>query len=146
MTWNANEEKLRCMLVLSDAYAGLVSHRAGLAFFRAFIVEDRASGEVWMKFLFRYKDPDERRWSQVRPKKKDRDEAVKWLVRAMTHVVSTAAAKLDHKLPPDALEAFYPPDDGGDPGRTLIWLEMSNLIELIAVESEQPHERGAPGD
>jgi hypothetical protein len=131
MSWNANTEKLLCLVLLDDKYAPRLSDRAGQAFARAFIVEDRASGEIRMMFRFRYKDPDERSWYEARPDQKKGIEAVEFLRHAIQDVWVTATAMLGgRRLPDDAVKAFYPPDDGGDPGRTIIWLEMQDLVEI----------------
>ena len=36
-----------------------------------------------------------------------------------------------------AIECFYPPDDGGDGLKTIIWLEQKDLIELKEVRPEK---------
>jgi hypothetical protein len=127
--WDGNAEKLRCLMVLDDGIAELLSHRAGQAFFRAFIVEDRASGEMRMKFRWRYKDPDDRSWCQATTDKRG-DEAVEFFRSAIEKVLRTAASTLGLSIGVNGIKGFFPPDDGGDCASTLIWLEMRDLIEI----------------
>jgi hypothetical protein len=128
--WDAAREKLRCMIVQDDSVAELLSDRAAPAFFRAFIVEDRATGAVEMKFRWHYKDPDEKSWGIVTTDKRGA-EAVEYLQDGLTKVLTTAIAMIAGSHPPeDVVHAFYPPDDGGDAGSTLIWLDMKDLVEI----------------
>lgn len=130
--WNANDEKLRCLIVLDDGVAELLSHRAGQAFFRAFIVEDRVTGKVRLKFRFRYKDPEQRNWFKATTDKRG-DEAVEHFRSGVDEVLRTATSMLTVPLDANGVTAFFPPDDGGDVGSTLIWLEMRDLIEITEI-------------
>jgi hypothetical protein len=127
--WNANAEKLRCLIVLDDDVAAKLSDRAGDAFCRAFIVEDRVTGAVKLKFRFRYSNPDERNWFSATTDKRG-PEAVEHFESGMRFVLDEAARRLGFGLPKDSVKSFYPPDDGGDVGSVLIWLEMHDLIEM----------------
>lgn len=129
MSWDTHSEKLRCHIVLSDDVARYLSPRAGDAFFRAFIVEDRATGEIRLVFRYRYKNPDARNWFRVISAKRG-DEAVADLAAGIECVLITACEKIGRPIAADKIARFYPPDDGGDPRSTLIWLEMHDLIEL----------------
>jgi hypothetical protein len=130
--WMTNVEKLRCLIVLDDGAAALLSPRAGVAYFRAFIVEDRVTGAVTLKFRYRYKDPDERSWSRVTMDKRG-DGAIEFFRQAIEKVLREGARRIGLPLPKDAIQAFYPPDDGGDVTSTLIWLEMRDLIEITEI-------------
>ncbi len=132
--WDANAEKLRCLIMLNDGIAELFSPRAGEAFFRAFIVEDRATGEVRLKFRYRYKNPDERNWYRATSGKRGA-EAVEYFRSAIDKVLRTACSMLELPVDVDGVTAFFPPDDGGDCRSTLIWLDMRDLIE-ISVEQD----------
>lgn len=128
--WEAEREKLRCMLVIDDSIGERLSNRAGRAFFRAFIVEDRATGAVQMKFRWKYRDPDETSWGRVTTDKRGA-KAVDFLQSGMAKTLTTALSMIAGTGAPAAVvHAFYPPDDGGDPGSTIIWLDMKDLIEI----------------
>jgi hypothetical protein len=133
MRWDANKEKLRCLLILHDSFAPLLSVRAGAAFFRAFIVEDRQTGDVSMKARWKYRDPEERNWIQAKTKNRG-DVAVSEFVSGLRSVIQEASERMGQPLPPEALKAFYPPDDAGDPASTIIWLEMQDIVEITRVE------------
>lgn len=130
--WKANDEKLRCLIVLDEDVAELLSHRAGQAFFRAFIVEDRGTGEVRLKFRFRYKDPEQRSWFGATTDKRG-DEAVEHFRSGIDTVLRRATSMLTVPLDANGVTAFFPPDDGGDFCSTLIWLEMRDLIEISEI-------------
>ena len=131
--WNANAEKLHCLIVLDDDIASKLSARPGPAFFRAFIVEDRATGQMRMKFRFQYINPDERNWYLVTTKLRG-VEAIEFFQQGIEVMQRTAALAMGHQLPKDAISSFYPPDDGGDATATIIWLEMNDLIEIREVK------------
>jgi hypothetical protein len=135
--WDSPNEKLRCHILLVDNVAQALSPRAGPAFFRAFIVEDRATGAVSMKFRYNYKNPDDKKWYGVTTDKRG-DAAVEYMRNAITVTLMTALSVLvaRREIPEKAVLAFYPPDDGGDPAKTVIWLDMRDLIEITAVKEE----------
>jgi hypothetical protein len=135
MSWNANEEKLLCHIVLDDSLAPLLSSDAGPAFFRAFIVEDRKSGEVRLKFRFRYKSTP-RSWFRIAAQNLRGTEAVEDFRAGIEFMLTEAARKLGRPFPEGAIKCYYPPDDMGDVGRTIIWLEMQDLVEIDHIE---PH-------
>ena len=130
--WDTSSEKLRCHIVLDDDAAQQLSPRAGPAFFRAFIVEDRVTHQIAMKFRWRYRDPDERQWYFISTDKPDK-EGVEDFVRGIEEVLRTAASLVHIELRADQITAYYPPDDGGDTTKTIIWLEMQDLIEISEV-------------
>ena len=128
--WDAAREKLRCMIVQDDSVAELLSDRVAPAFFRAFIVEDRATGAVEMKFRWHYKDPDEKSWGIVTTDKRGA-EAVDYLQDGLTKTLTTTFSMITGlDALKDAVHVFYPPDDGGNAGSTLIWLDMKDLVEI----------------
>ena len=102
--WNANEEKLLALIVLSDDLAKRLSDRAGEAFFRAFIVQDRATGEIRMNFRFRYRDGDS--WFHVSPKAQmETRAAITYLREGMTDVQPKSGAAMVPLVPPEAYPA-----------------------------------------
>ncbi len=132
MSWNCDEEKLLCHIVLVDSMAKKLSERAGPAFFRGFIVEDRATGIISMKYRYRYED-GERNWFSVTPKQQQGPGTAKELEKSMLAGLREAARRLCIPLPPGSVVFFYPPDDGGEFERTLEWLQERDLIEIAAV-------------
>ena len=131
--WVAPDEKLRCHMTLDDNLGQLLSPRAAPAYFRAFIVEDRETHRISMKFRYKYVNPDERNWYRFETNKKG-DEGVRYLVAGMRKVLLLATTMLSLKARPDQIEEFYPPDDNGDWGATIIWLEMHDLVEITEVK------------
>jgi hypothetical protein len=136
MSCKLNEEKLLCHIVLDDVYAQKLSCRAGTAFFRAFIVQNRSTGIISMKYRFRYRNPDERNWYVVEPKQQGPNTMAK-LRDSIAKVLSISATTQSGGGPPPPLYFFYPPDDDGDPAKTLLWMKQQDLIEITAVE-ERP--------
>jgi hypothetical protein len=59
---NFATQMLRCLIVMNDEIGAAMSGNVGNAFFRAFVVEDRKTGEILMNQRFRYKDGDS--WSR----------------------------------------------------------------------------------
>lgn len=131
--WIAPDEKLRCHMVLDDGIGQKLSPRAGPAYFRAFIVEDRETHRISMKFRYKYINPDERNWYRL-PTEKTGDEGVRFLVAGMRKVLLLAATLLKVGIRPDHISEHYPPDDNGDWGATVIWLDMHDLIEITEVK------------
>ncbi len=128
MSWNANEEKLLSLIVLDDGFARQLSDRAGPAFFRAFIVENRATGAISMKHRFKDIDGD-RQWYSVTPKEQG-PGTVDELRQGMRTVLEEAAHMIQVPLPPGAIQCFDPPDDRGDWERTIEWLIERDLVEV----------------
>lgn len=132
--WNSNKERLLCMMVLDDDLAPALSPLAGPAFWRAFIVQNRKTGEVLVKFRFKYKN-GERSWYAVTAKDKQNAEAEATRLRCgLEDVLRLALRAVPLDIDPErvdhAVQCFYPPDDEGDPGKTIIWLEQRDLIEI----------------
>ncbi len=125
MSWDVDNEKLLCHLVVDDRLAPLLSHLAGEAYFRAFIVEHRQTRKISMKFRFHYSN-GERSWFEVTPE--EQSGAVEHLRAGMEQVLRDAAKLMNRELPSDAVVAFYPPDDGGDGKLTVRWLQKQGLI------------------
>lgn len=130
--WNANEEKLLVLGLVSDARAQELSHQAGEAFFRAFIVEDRKSGVIRMNFRFRYKGGKDS-WFHVDPKKQNAD-TVRELREGIASVVIGASQLMGITLSPLEVKFFEPPDDGGDFESTIQWLLDHDLIHPPRIE------------
>jgi hypothetical protein len=128
MSWDVNQEKLLCHFLLDDAFAPLVSSEAGPAFFRGFIVQDRTTGSISMKFRFKYKD-DTRNWFALDPKEQGPD-TVRQLQYGIRKTLEEASFRMGIVLPECAIKFFLPADDGGDGSRTLAWLVEQDLIEV----------------
>jgi len=116
--WIANEEKLLCLLLIDDSVAHELSYLAGPAFWRGFVVENRVTGEVCMRQRFKYKTHTS--WSVIRSP----GEYLPGTIAAL--MVGALACK---GIAADKLHSFYPPDDDGDPFKTIEWLTQRDLIE-----------------
>lgn len=131
--WNANTEKLLCLVVLDDHTANHLSSETGEAFFRAFIVQDRATGLIRMNFRFRYRDGKDS-WFSVTPK--DQQGALAELRDGIATVLEQASQGIGHPLKPGDVAYFEPPDDEGDFFRTIDWLVERDLINTPRVETK----------
>src|SRR6266849_3830927 len=142
MSWNMNEEKLLCHMLLDDGFAKEVSPIAGSAFWRAFIVQNRKAGVISCKMRWKYfrNGKDERSWVLLEPSiQGDPEELVEHLRCGIEDVLtmSLRAFGVDEERIQSAVHCFYPPDDGGDPAKTIIWLEQQDLIEIRPAEPEE---------
>lgn len=141
MSWNANEEKLLCLMVLNDDLADKLSCIAGPAFFRAFIVQNRKTGKIIAKMRWNYITKG-KSWTYLEPKEQGQPEQLSEHLRCSIQDILTTAASvignLSQKETEDAIHCFYPPDDGGDPGKVIIWLEQQDLVEIVGVERIEP--------
>ncbi len=142
MSWDVDNEKLLSHIVLSDAYADLLCTDAGDAFFRGFIVENRKTHEVTLKFRFSYRD-GKRSWYKVTSKLQG-EAAAGHLRDGISDVLRTGyAAQHGDALPEDAIQYFDPPDDHGDGQNTIKWLLERDLIEVYVEPVEEEKERHA---
>lgn len=117
-------------MALDDSYAARLSLDAGNAFWRAFIVQNRATGKIICKMRWNYKSKG-RNWIHITPGPEVKDPLLH-LRRNLENVITTAMEKLGHIDPLEAASAvksFYPPDDGGDGMKTIAWLKEQDLIE-----------------
>jgi hypothetical protein len=131
--FNLNAQKLHCLIVLDDAVGRLLSERAGDAFFRAFVVENRDSGEMMLNFRFRYTDHDS--WFRValdaEKQKLSVAERVEYLAAGIEHTILLGASVFTGGVaaPTEMVHRFCPPDpDNGE--ATLDWLIAQDLIEV----------------
>jgi hypothetical protein len=135
--WNANDEKLLCMIVLRDSLAEKMNlTQPGNTYWRAFIVEQRQDKTIYAKF--RYNQGGERNWYIITPK--DQDNPAEYLRAKLTQVMRLGlqdfgASKEDIAT---AFEFFYPPDDGGDGTNTIRWLIEKDLITVRAATFGDP--------
>jgi hypothetical protein len=139
MGFDLNKEKLRCLVVLDDDVASKLSCAAGPAYCRGFILENRETHEVFALYRFKYED-GERNWFRLIPKEQTSVEAAVEDLRLKIETVLNLAIMVfgvKEKAAKDAILSFYPPDDEGDPAKTIIWLEQQDLVE-ITVEKNLP--------
>lgn len=130
MSWEMDKEKLRCFITLDDNVALMLTKgRGGEAYFRAFILENRSTGQIMMKFRHSYKDGT-KNWYEGKAKDKVGEEAVTFLREAIETMLTIACIAVGVELKPGNVQAYFPPDDGGDFNKTVIWLEMQDLIEV----------------
>jgi hypothetical protein len=141
--FNLNTQKLHCLIVLDDRLASKLSDKAGEAFFRAFIVEDRKTGEIMANMRFRYKDHDS--WFRICPdKEKQRlstSERIEYLAGGVEKTQRTALMMLAKgKLAPkEAITRHYPPEPENSEA-TMDWLIAQDLVQLRTVTGEDGRE------
>jgi len=139
MPFDLAKEKMRCLMVLDDVVAGRLSCKAGPAYWRAFIMEDRTTHLVHAKFRFKY-DNGKRDWCWKQPKVQTSPEAATEELRCVLEDIMKkgfGVFGIDKTAAENAIQCYYPPDDGGDPMKTLIWLDQQNLVD-ITVEPTPP--------
>jgi hypothetical protein len=131
---NLETQMLRCMIVMNDLIGAAMSKKAGRGFFRAFVVEDRNTGEILLNQRFRYRHKDS--WWRVRLGEEQqylsREEKVEHLAGGIERVMRAASAVMSKgktALPRDAIQRFYPPEPE-DAHKTLDWLIAQDLLEI----------------
>jgi len=142
MPLDLNKEKLRCVLVLEDRLAKRLSPTAGPAYWGGFIVEDRETHVVSAIFRFAYENGN-RNWFGLKvPKELSSEDAVGFLRCVMEDVVKKGLDifGLAPTVANNAIHCWYPPDDGGDPAKTLIWLEQQDLVEIEVKRADEVEE------
>jgi hypothetical protein len=134
--FNLSTQKLHCLIALNDSLAPALSNKAGDAFFRAFVVEDRQTGNVFLNQRFRYKDGDS--WMRVRLAKEKQalslKERIEFLANGIEMVMRTATEVFagGAQSPKEAVTRFYPPNPD-DSRATLDWLVAQDLVEITQV-------------
>ena len=144
MPFDLDKEKIRCLMVLDDGIAGKLSCKAGPAYWRAFILENRETHQVYVQFRFKYQN-GEKSWFQTRLKKQTSPEAATEELRCgLEDVMKTGlgAFGADAEAAENAIQCYYPPDDGGDPAKTIILLEQQDLVE-VTIEKTLPKKTDA---
>lgn len=139
MPFDLNKEKLRCLIYLDDSLAGRLSCTAGSMYWCAFILENRTTHQVSAQFRFKYVG-GEKNWFQIHPKEQTNPEAVIADLRCNLEGVIKIALQVfgvETEAIENAIRCYYPPDDEGDPSRTLLWLDQQDLVE-IEVEKTPP--------
>jgi hypothetical protein len=137
--FNLDTQKLLCLMLLDDELATVLSEKAGEAFWRAFIVEDRATGKIQARQRFRYVDHDS--WAHINlnpeQQKKSRAERLAFLQEGLERVQREAFTLLTKGLKPpeNMVRSFFPPDDEGDGTNTIKWLMEQDLIHEPRVVS-----------
>lgn len=126
-------QKLHCLIVMNDTIGKALSHKAGKAYFRAFVVEDRETGEILTNMRFRYVDGDSWMTMRLSPEKQklSRERRIEYLTHAVEDTMRTGAQVFaDGAVPPkDMITCHYPPhpEDAKD---TLEWLLAQDLVEI----------------
>lgn len=133
MSWDIEKEKLLCHMVLDDRLAPLLSVKAGDAFWRAFIVKNRETGHIKAKLRWNYKDKG-RSWTEIDLKEQN-DEVFKKLHSGLEKcMVESTSRFLSPELAKEAIKSYYPPDDGGDGMKTVLWLQEQDLLGPVRIE------------
>jgi hypothetical protein len=133
--WNSNKEKLLCFMLLDDSVVqDIIVPGAKPAYWRAFIVQNRETGIISCKY--RFKQQDSTNWYQIIPAEQNVNTAQD--LREKMETVFRLACCVFGAYPDKVIQCFFPPDDGGDGAKTIIWLEMQDLVELTKVEGLAP--------
>jgi hypothetical protein len=136
--FNLPKQKLHCLIALNDDLGSALSGHAGTAYFRAFVVEDRKTGEIFVNQRFRYKTGDS--WSQLRASKDKQHlsvkEKVEYLAGGIEKVMRMGLEMVaKRESPKDAVVRFYPPEPD-DSEKTLDWLIAQDLVQITEITSE----------
>ena len=139
MPFDLNKEKIRCLVVLDDKVASKLCSRPGPAYFRGFILESRETHHVFALYRFKYED-GERNWFQLKPKEQnDVEVRVEELRCGVENVLKLGLEMfgVDERTAENAIQCYYPPDDGGDPAKTIIWMDQQDLVEITVEKAPQ---------
>lgn len=126
-------QKLHCLVALDDSIGKALSPCAGEAFFRAFVTEERKTGEITARYRFRYADHDS--WVELQaPKGLSAAEQIKFLVGAVDRVLFVVLTLFAGGTPPpsEAIMHFYPPNND-DAEATMNWLIAEDLVQVKTV-------------
>jgi hypothetical protein len=134
--FNLNTQKLHCLIVLDDRLGAALSNNAGEAFFRAFVVENRETGEVICNQRFRYKDGDSWMRMQLGPPHQHLDlegriaHFADGIGRVMRLGLKISAGGAEP--PEESITYFYPPNPE-DSQATYEWLVGQDLVEVRSI-------------
>ena len=149
--FNLRTQKLHCLMLIDDALADVLSDKAGEAFWRAFIVEERETGEISANFRFRYTDHDA--WFSIHPGEDKQKQPHKQLIEELANGLEKTLraclfAMSRGKVPAPkwrrfsswaAISRFYPPDPE-DGEKTAEYLIQEDLVAAKAYIDEQGQE------
>lgn len=134
--FDMSKEKLLCLMALDDSFAEQVTDRAGEAFWRAFIVENRKTGAITANHRFRYKNGDH--WYTLTPREQKGMATRDSLIESLRKVIGTALLQFTGFEGNRLIHCHYPPDDGGDTEHTLRWLIEKDLVFVSKIEEWPP--------
>lgn len=144
---NLNTQKLHCLIVLHDDLGKVLSGKAGGAFFRAFVVEDRKTGKMLCNMRFRYTDGDGWMRLALDANKNHLGMAAKieYLAGGVEDVMRKGLRVFSAGAEPprEAVVRFYPPDPD-DAEKTLAWLIDQDLVETKQVDVHDAGGRKVP--
>lgn len=143
MAVNLHTHKLIAMAALDDGLGALLSKNAGEAFWRGFLIQDRATGVYTFKYRFNYKGPAGRSWTEiefVKPRE-SLDALMEEIRTKMGETLVGIASVIVAPLPCDSADVFQwhvvPEADREDGNRTLIWMEMHDLVNPPRFEKKE---------
>lgn len=132
MSFDLDKEKMLCFMALNDSLNTRLSSTAASAFWRAFILEDRTTHEIYAKMRWSYKS-GKKCWYALKPSQNgNKAQAMEELRCGLESVLKLGMTiyGIDAESVETAVECFYPPDDEGDPMRTALWLEQWGFVEV----------------
>jgi hypothetical protein len=131
-----NTQKLHCLIVIDDTLGKALSCNADDAYFRAFVVEERETGEVFAKMRFRYTDNTS--WMEIHldPEKQKLSvaERVRYISGTVQRVMRTGMMVFAGGGPvPDAAVVLFNPPNPDDAEGTLEWLIQQDLVQITKI-------------
>jgi len=123
-----NEESILAVIVIDDGISKELMGTFVGAYFRAFILKNRQSGEVYAKFRFKYPD-NKRSWSILTPK--DQATAKQKLIEGITTMLMKATR---HMLNKDIDVVVYEPPNPDNTEETIRWLEEKDVISVVGAK------------
>jgi len=134
--FNLETQKLHCVIVLDDGIGQKLSDKAGIAFFRAFIVEDRKTGEVLCNERYRYTHEDS--WYRLNIGRHgellNREEKVEYLAHMVETVMRIGLENLTKQAAPEGVVTRHYPPEPDDSEKTLEWLIAQDLMEIKSID------------
>lgn len=145
-----NKEKLVALIIVDDEIGQMLSSKASETFVRAFIVEDRQTGEISARMRFRYDDHDA--WIGISPsaenQKLSRAELVSRFQEGIEMTFRGAMTAMSGGIvpPKKVIDCRYPPDDEGQPMRTVKWMQEQDLIKPPRYVPIEEYDRTIKGE
>jgi len=147
MMLDFRKDRLLAMLVVDDSLGAELYGEAarGLAYLRGWILQNRATGEIWA--TWRFKRPDgQRNWYELHPKKGSIEAPEQLETRfrcGIEDVFNLAARRLNVRA---EQTWHYPPSREMTEREILDWLMAEGLMEVVGVEPEPEPEGPSSAD
>ena len=124
------KEKILCLIVVDDKISELAHGERIPAYLRAFVLQDRQTGDVYAMTRFKQADGS-RRWTKLQKDGHTADDYCKEIEAIFHLAIKTLNYEGDNPV-----SCFYPPKELG-PMESIEWMEKMNLIEVTKVPVEE---------